>query len=302
MGSRFEVTAVADNDTLSWKAINAAIDETRRIEKLISEWDSTSQTTAINRKAGIAPLKVDRELYDLIFRSIKVSKLTGGAFDISFAPLMKIWKLDNSTKKIPLQDVIDRTRAKVGFEKIILDPKEQTVFLQEKGMKIGFGGIGQGYVANRCKKIMMDLGIKSGLVNVSGDIITWGYQPDGKEWQVGIVDPTNKDTMISWLAASNMSVVTSGNYEKFVVVNGKRYGHIIDPRTGYPAEGVGSVTIISPDAEVSDALATGIFVMGIEKGLALINNLKGIECLIIDEAGKLHPSASLKLNFIKAEH
>jgi thiamine biosynthesis lipoprotein len=302
MGSRFEVTAVSENDTLSWKAINAAIDETRRIEKLISEWDSASQTTTINRNAGIKPVKVDKELYNLIYRSIKISKLTGGAFDITFAPLLKIWKLDGSMKSPPAQKDIDAVKSKIGYDKIILNASEQTIFLREKGMKMGFGGIGQGYVANCCKTVMKAMGIQSGLVNVSGDIITWGQQPDGKDWQVGIVDPNNKAAMISWLSASNMSVVTSGNYEKFVMIGGKRYGHILDPRTGYPAQGVGSVTIMSPDAEVCDALATGIYVIGIEKGLQLINGLKGIECLIIDDQGKLHPSASMKLNFVTSEH
>jgi thiamine biosynthesis lipoprotein len=205
-------------------------------------------------------------------------------------------------KKLPEQKDIDAARAKVGYDKIILDGTQHSVFLRDKGMKLGFGGIGQGYVANRCKLVMQAWGINAGLVNVSGDIITWGQQPDGKDWQVGIVDPNNKTVMISWLSASNMSVVTSGNYEKFVMIDGKRYGHILDPRTGYPAQGIGSVTIMSPDAEVCDALATGIFVMGIEKGLQLINSLKGIECLIIDDQGKLHPSSSMKLNFVTPQH
>jgi FAD:protein FMN transferase len=302
MGSRFEVTAVSDNDTLSWNAIHACIAETRRIEKLISEWDSTSQTTSINRSAGVGPVHVDKELYDLIYRSIKVSKLTDGAFDISFAPLLKVWKLDATMKALPSRENIEFAKSKVGYQKIILDPKSQTVFLSEKGMMIGFGGIGQGYVANRCMQIMKDEGIEAGLVNVSGDIITWGTQPDGSAWRVGIADPNNKASIISWLAIKDASVVTSGNYEKFRTINGVRYGHILDPRTGYPAQGVGSVTIMSPDAEICDALATGIFVLGIEKGLALINTLKGIECLIIDEKGKLYPSTNMKLNFVTPGH
>jgi thiamine biosynthesis lipoprotein len=298
MGSRFEVTAVSDNDTLSWKAINACIGETRRIEKLISEWDSTSQTTNINRNAGIKPVKIDKELYDLIYRSIKISKLTDGAFDISFAPLLKVWKLDGTIKSLPAKEEIQQAKDKVGYQKIILDGKEQTVLLSKKGMKIGFGGIGQGYVANRCMQVMKAFGIQSGLINVSGDIITWGTQPDGTAWRVGIADPSNKSSIISWLSIKDASLVTSGNYEKFITINGIRYGHILDPRTGYPVQGVGSVTIMSPDAEICDALATGIFVLGVEKGLELINKLKGIECLIIDEKGKLYPSSNMKLNYI----
>jgi FAD:protein FMN transferase len=302
MGSRFEVTAVSDNDTLSWKSINACIDETRRIEKLISEWDSTSQTTAINRNAGIKPVTVDKELYDLIYRSIKVSKLTQGAFDITFAPLLKVWRLDGSVKELPKEKDILSAKSKVGYHKIILESGSKTVFLPEKGMKIGFGGIGQGYVANRCKNVMREIGIQAGLINVSGDIITWGTQPDGTAWRVGIADPNNKTSVISWLSLKDASLVTSGNYEKFITINGIRYGHILDPRTGYPSQGVGSVTVMSPDAEICDALATGVFVLGIEKGLELINKLKGIECLIIDEKGKLYPSTNMKLNFVTPQH
>ena len=302
MGSSFEVTAVSANDTLSWKAINGAIAETRRIERLISEWDSTSQTTTINRNAGIAPVKVDQELFDLISRSIKVSQLTEGAFDISFAPLMKVWKMNKTMTTLPSASDIETAKSKVGYTKIELDPGNQTVFLKEKGMKIGFGGIGQGYVANRCMQLMKNMDILAGLISVSGDIITWGKQPDGSDWRIGIADPRNKSAVISWLSVSNTSLVTSGNYEKFVVIDGNRYGHILDPRTGLPANGIGSVTIMSPDAEVSDALATGIYVLGIEKGLALINRLRGIECLIIDEQGNLHPSKNMMLNFVESKN
>jgi thiamine biosynthesis lipoprotein len=297
MASRFEVTAVSENDTLAWKAINAAIDETRRIEHLISEWDSTSQTSMINRNAGSAPVKVDKELYDLISRSIKVSRLTGGAFDISFAPLMKVWKADGSMRRLPSPESIAAAKSKVGYEKIILDPDRQTVFLKEKGMKLGFGGIGQGYVGNRCMHLMQAMGINAGLVNVSGDIVTWGKQPDGSDWRIGIADPKKKDQIISWLSVHDISVVTSGGYEKYDMIDGKRYSHILDPRTGYPAQGVGSVTIISPDIELSDALATGIFVLGVEDGLNLVNQLRGVECLIIDDDNKLHPSKNMMLNF-----
>jgi len=297
MASRFEVTAVSENDTTAWKAINAAINETRRIEHLISEWDSTSQTTLINRNAGLAPVKVDQELYDLISRSIKVSRLTQGAFDISFAPLMKLWKLDGSMKRLPTPETVAAVKLKVGYDKIIMDPIQQTVFLKEKGMKLGFGGIGQGYVGNRCMHVMKTMGIKAGLINVSGDIVTWGQQPDGSNWRIGIADPQKKNEMISWLSVHDVSVVTSGGYEKYAMIDGKRYSHILDPRTGYPSQGVGSVTIISPDIELSDALATGVFVMGVEDGLNLVNQLRGIECLIIDNDNKLHPSKNMMLNF-----
>jgi thiamine biosynthesis lipoprotein len=295
LGSWFEVTAVTADDTLAWNAIHAVVNETNRIDHLISEWDSTSQTTLINRNAGIKPVQVDEELYELIARSIKVSKLTKGAFDISFASMLKVWRFDGSMKEMPEPVAVKTAASKIGYQNIILDKNTSTVFLKEKGMKIGFGGIGQGYVANRGKKIMQAMGIMSGLVNVSGDICAWGKRADGSDWSVGIANPKNKDEIACWLSLQDLCLSTSGDYEKFVMFNGKRYSHIIDPRTGYPAEGVSSVTVVCPDAELSDALDTGIFVMGVEKGLTLINQLKNIECLIIDDKGNLHPSKNLKV-------
>ena len=298
MGSRFNISAVADNKQLAWDAINAGIEEITRIEKLISSWDEKSQTSEINRQAGIQPVKVDKELYDLIFRAKKVSKLTGGAFDISYASMDRIWKFDGSIKEIPSPEVVAKASAKINSEHIITDSKNQTIFLKEKGMKIGFGALGKGYAANRAKIIMQDmLGIKGGVVNASGDLIAWGesISPDGRTIQ--IVDPKDKNKVLGHLQLDNQAIVTSGDYEKFVIFDSKRYAHIIDPRTGYPTTGIKSVTILSPDAELCDALATSVFVMGKKEGLELINQLNGIEGLIVTDGDELLVSRNLKLNY-----
>jgi thiamine biosynthesis lipoprotein len=297
MGTRFELTAVAENESDAITAIDAGIKEIQRIEVLISEWQPTTQTSEINCNAGIKPVVVDQELYDLIVRSNRISKITGGAFDISFAAADKIWKFDGSMKRMPTPEEVAASVKKIGYNKIILDPKKHSVFLKEKGMKIGFGAIGKGYAANRARDIMKARGITSGVVNAAGDLIAWGKQPDGKPWYVGIADPAEKDKVFSWLTANEMAVVTSGNYEKFVEFNGKRYAHIIDPRTGYPVSGLKSVTIICPNAELSDALATAVFVLGKDEGLRLINQLKGVECLIITDQNELITSEKLHLNY-----
>lgn len=296
MGSRFEITVVAENEVQSNNYIQIAIDEIVRIEKLISEWDPNSQVSEINRQAGLKAIKVDQELFDLIKRSIQISKLTQGAFDISFASMDKIWKFDGSMKSMPTSDEIKKSVAKIGFQNIILDEVNSTVFLKNEGMKIGFGAIGKGYAADKTKKLMIDLNVKAGIINASGDLNSWGKQPNGESWKVGITNPLNKEKVFSWLPIDNSAVVTSGNYEKFVEFDGVRYTHIINPKTGYPVTGLNSVTIFSQSAELADALATAVFVMGLETGLDFINQLKNIECVIIDSNNKIHQSKNIKLN------
>jgi len=298
MGSRFEVTTVAENKNLAWDAVNAGIAEIDRIEKLISSWDTNSQTSSINRQAGIQAVKVNKELFNLIFRAKKIATLTNGAFDISYASMDRIWKFDGSMQAMPSPEKVAQARAKINWQNILLDKEEQTVFLKEKGMKIGFGAMGKGYAANRAKAIMQKMtGIHGGLVNAGGDLIAWGKNNNPAGWSVKIADPKDKNKMIAYLQLQNQAIVTSGDYEKFVFFDGIRYAHIIDPRTGYPTRGIKSVTIISPDAELSDALATSVFVMGKEKGLALINEINGVEGLVITDKDELLTTINLKLNY-----
>jgi thiamine biosynthesis lipoprotein len=299
MGSRFEITAVSADSILAWNSINAAIEEIRRIEKLISSWDPNSQTSKINRNAGIKPVIVDSELFELIKRSKKVSELTGGMFDISFASIDKVWKFDDSMTQIPTEEEIAASVSKISYENIILNEENSTVFLKNEGMKIGFGGIGKGYAANRAKAVMATMGVSHGVVNASGDLITWGKQENGQDWSIAIADPKDKIKIFGWLNISDQAVVTSGNYENFVEFNGKRYGHIINPKTGMPATGTKSVTIICPDVELADALATAVFILGENEGVELINQLNGIECLFINDEDEIITSKNLKLNFDK---
>jgi thiamine biosynthesis lipoprotein len=298
MGSRFDISAVAASPADGEKYLDLAVAEISRIEKLISSWDTNSETSEINRNAGIKPVKVSLELYDLIKRAIQISKITDGAFDISYASMDKVWKFDGTMTEMPTEGEIKNSIQKVGFENIILDDKNQTVFLKLEGMKIGFGAIGKGYAADKAKKLLQDLGVKAGLMNASGDLNCWGKQPDGSAWKVGITNPLNKNKIFSWFDIDDQAVVTSGNYEKYVEFNGKRYTHIIDPRTGYPATGIVSVSVFAPKAELADALATSIFVMGTSVGLNFINQLNGVECIIIDDQNKMHYSKNIQPKII----
>jgi thiamine biosynthesis lipoprotein len=299
MGSRFDITVVAQNEQEGNGYIDVAVNEISRIEKMISSWDSLSETSEIIRNAGVKPVRVDKDLYDLIERSIKISKLTDGAFDISYASMDKIWKYDGSMKRIPTEDEINASVQKVGYNNIILAPNSQTVFLKFRGMKIGFGAIGKGYAADKSKQLLISKGVSAGIINASGDLSTWGKQPDGSSWLVGITNPLNNNKVFSWFPLDDNAVVTSGSYEKYVEFNGVKYTHIIDPRTGWPAHGLVSVSIFAPKAELADALATSVFVMGKEAGINFINQLPNIECIIVDDQGKIFESKNIKLNTVE---
>ena len=295
LGSPFEITVVAKDSVEGNYFTSLAIDEVKRIENLISDWIATTQISLVNQNAGIQPLKVDQEVYDLVERAIKISKLTSGAFDISYASMDRIWKFDGSMKEMPSKEAIQKSVEKVGYKNIILNSKDTTIFLKNKGMKLGLGGIGQGYIADKIKVLLQLKGCKSGLVNVSGDINAWGKQPDGQSWTVGIVNPMNKNKVFATFPLDDSAVETSGSYEKYVTFNGKRYSHIIDPRTGYPATGIVSVSVFAKQTEIADALATGIFVLGVEVGLDLVNQLKGIGCIIVDDKGVIHTSKNIDI-------
>jgi thiamine biosynthesis lipoprotein len=296
MGSHFDISVVANSKEKGKEYIQIAIDEISRIERIISSWDSNSQTSLINSNAGLQPVIVDLELFDLIERSVSISKLTDGAFDISYASMDNIWKFDGSMKTMPSEEVVKHSVAKVGFENIILEKSSRTVFLKMKGMKIGFGAIGKGYAADRAKKLLKDQGVLAGIINASGDMNTWGTQVDGSDWKVGIKNPLNKNKIFATMPVSNGAVVTSGNYEKYVQLDGKRYSHIINPKTGYPSKGIVSASVFAPKAELADALATSVFVMGVDVGLDFIEQLKGVECILVDDSGKIHTSKGIEIN------
>jgi thiamine biosynthesis lipoprotein len=296
LGSPFEITVVAKDSIEANQYIAMAFAEVKRIEYLISDWIPTTQISKVNQQAGIAPVNVDLEVFDLVERAIKISKLTDGAFDISYASMDKIWKFDGSMKSMPTAEAIKKSVEKVGYKHIILNANDTTIFLEKEGMKLGLGGIGQGYIADKIKVLLQEKGCTSGLVNVSGDINTWGKQPNGANWSVGIINPMNKNKVFATFPLHDSAVETSGSYEKYVTFNGKRYSHIIDPRTGYPATGIVSVSVFAKQTELADALATGIFVLGVEVGLDLVNQLKGIGCIIVDEKGAIHASKNIDIN------
>ena len=295
LGSPFEMIVVADDIPQADVYIDMAVAEVSRLENLISDWIPTTPISEVNRNAGIKAVIVPQEVFDLVQRSITVSKLTSGAFDITYASMDKIWKFDGSMKKMPSEEEIRNSVAKVGYQNIVLDPKDHSIFLKNEGMKLGLGGIGQGFIADKIKALLIAKGAPAGIVNISGDINTWGKQIDGKQWKVGIKNPLNKDKIFATFPLENSAVETSGSYEKYVTFNGVRYSHIIDTRTGYPASGVISVSVFATSTELADALATGIFVLGVDIGINLIDQLPGVGCIYVEDNGKITASKNIDL-------
>ncbi len=296
MGSRFDITVVSVDEELGYINIQEAVGEIKRIEKLISSWDADSETSAINKNAGIKPVKVSLELFKLIERSKQISEITDGAFDITFAGMDTIWKFDGTMTGMPTASQVLKAKMNVGYGKIVLDASDQSVFLSQKGMRISFGAIGKGYAADKAKELLVSKRVVAGVINAAGDISAWGKKVTGEKWLIGIANPLSKDTIFSWVPLLESSVATAGNSEQFVMINGIKYSNIINPDTGYPATGINRVSIFSKSAELCDALATAIMVMGRDAGLALVNQLGGTEVIIVDSDNELYKSNGIILD------
>lgn len=294
MGARFDITIVASDSLQAERYIDTVIAEVSRIENLISDWMPHTQISQVNQAAGIRAVKVDREVFELTQRAIRFSEITQGAFDISFAAMDRIWKFDGSMTEMPSREAIRKSIEKVNYRNIILDSVASTIFLKLPGMKIGFGALGEGYAADKCRDLMLSKGIKAGIVNGSGDMSTWGQQPDGTPWNIGITNPMKKHELLAILPLKESSVTTSGSYEKFVEFKGKRYAHIINPATGYPATGLTSVTVIGPSAEMANGFSTSLMVLGKKKGLKLLKQYPEYKCIMITDKGKIIKSPSLQ--------
>lgn len=295
MGNHFELTVVGEEEPWAVARIEAGVKEIQRLEKLLTTYDEHSETSLINANAGLMPVEVSRETFELIERSIRISQITQGAFDITYGSIdRRLWNFDTTMKTLPDKATAREMVKLINYRNIILDKDNTTVLLKEKGMRIGFGGIGKGYAAERAKAVMREMGVRSGVVNASGDLTTWGYQPDGKPWTIGIVNPDSAEQIFSSLDISDMAIATSGNYERYVIIDGKKYSHTINPRTGLPVTGIKSVTILCPNAEIADAMATPVMIMGIRAGLDMINQLQHIEAVLVDDDNKVYTSDHIR--------
>mgnify|MGYP001236017399 CR=1 FL=1 len=292
MGSAFEFIIEAAGDETGRQLLDACVNEVRRIEQKLTEFDEGSETALINRMAGMEPVTVSGETYALLQRCHDISVLTGGAFDISAGVLKKLYRFKKESTGLPDPASIRKQLSLAGYKKIKLLPGNR-VLLEKPGMHIGFGAIGKGYAADKVRALMQQQGVPSGVINASGDLTAWGNRKDGQPWKTGIAHPAEPGTIIGWLHLGNRAIATSGDYEQFFMVNGTRYSHTIDPVTGYPARGISSVTVISPAAELSDALATAVSIKGVRRGLDMINQLPETHCIIVDDQDRVFYSKNI---------
>ncbi|MCO5230586.1 MAG: FAD:protein FMN transferase [Chitinophagales bacterium] len=291
MGSMFDITVIAEDSIKAEYYIQSAVDEMSRIEYLISDWKPQSQISEVNKNAEIRPVKVDKEVFDLTQRAIQFSIASDGAFDISFASMDKIWKFDGEMEQLPDAATIQKAKEKIGYQNIILNSEESTIFLKLPGMKIGFGATGKGYAADRGREILQAQGVLSGIVNASGDMAIWSEK---KRWKIGVASPKGGQRSLKVISIKNGAVTTSGDYNKYIEIDGKRYSHIINPKTGMPVTGLVSVTVFGDSAEVANGLSTSIMVLGKEKGLAMLEEYPKYSCMIVDDKGKVFYSENFK--------
>jgi thiamine biosynthesis lipoprotein len=291
MGSSFELIVVEEDEVIAGRRLEEGVAEIRRIEALLTEFSPDSQTALLNSHAGVGPVSVDPEVHELIGRCLRLSAITQGAFDISAGALKALYNFKERRASLPDAASLSDVLSAVGHRYIKL--ARDTVFLSRNGMRIGFGAIGKGYAADRVRSLWKSQQVKAGVINASGDLTAWGVQPDGSPWRVGVADPRDPSRILLWLPVEDAAVATSGNYEQYFDLDGVRYSHNIDPRTGLPVKGIKSVTIVSPSAELSDALATAVTVMGVSAGLHLIDQLPEVHGIIIDDKDRLLSSKNI---------
>ena len=289
MGCSFEFTVIDEDTSLCRAALDTAIAEVLGIESLVSSWKSTSETSRINAHAGKGSIAIHPELYALIQRAQKVSKLSQDAFSLCFGSVYHLYNFNKTILELPHRDTLAFYRTLTSSNNIVLEGNSTLAL--NKDCKIGFGAIAKGYAADRVKLKLQAMGIEHACINASGDLTVWGNNKEGKAWSIGISDPKDPEKLLLQLSLENTAIVTSGDYENyFLTPDGTRYSHIIDPRTCIPVRNRLSVSVISPSTEFSDALATAICVLGVEEGLALVNRLKDVEALIIDQNHEIYYS------------
>ncbi|MCC7202097.1 MAG: FAD:protein FMN transferase [Nitrospirae bacterium] len=295
MGTDIELTASDSDESRVNTAFNAALHEIDRIENEMSEWKDGTPLSIINQKAGKEAVPVPEELFNVLLAAQKISELSEGAFDVSWASMRGVWNFSKGMEHVPSAEDVSEKLSLVNYKDIELDGIKKTVFLKRPGMAIGLGAIAKGYAVDRAMQALVNSGIKNAIVKAGGDMRVQGTD-DGKPWEIGIQHPRNREKLLGKLALSNISISTSGDYERFFIKDNILYHHIMNPKTGYPARGCQSVTILAPDTMTSDALSTAVFVLGPEEGMQLIKSLPGIEGIIVDSNGDVLHSPGIYLH------
>ncbi|MDK2855659.1 MAG: FAD:protein transferase [Bacillota bacterium] len=287
------------------EAVNNAMAEMRRIAALMNADDPKSEVSRINQNAGKRPVRVSEDTFRLLKLAQRYSELSGGAFDVTVRPLVVLWGIGKKDKYVPDAAAIERARALVNWRDLILDEKARTVYLRRPGMGIDLGGAAKGYAADRAREVLLEHGVRSALIDAGGNIWALGRRPDGEPWRIGIRNPRPEHggELLAVVPSEDLTLVTSGDYERYFIRDGVRYHHIFDPRTGRPARSTISATIIGRNSAEADILSTALFVLGPEQGLALIRKLGNLEAVVVTPEERIVSTSNLedKLEIVRQE-
>jgi len=292
LGTTIRLSVVASDEERAEDCIAAALARLEELEAELSAQRADSALNAVNRAAGAEPAAVPDDLFRVIQAGVRWYGRTNGCFDIAVGPLLALWKRCGKEGRLPAEREVTAARALTGADHIELDPEARTVRLPAEGMRLHLGGIGKGFCADEIAALLRRRGVRAALVAMAGDIYALGRRPDGRPWRIGVQDPRAPDdpsSYITTLELSDRAVSTSGNYRRYVEIAGRRHSHIIDPRTGRPADAIPSVTVIGPDATTTDVLGTALSVMGLDEALRFAEDLPGVEALFVtlDRTGRL---------------
>lgn len=290
MGTQAKVEFELTDQKIAMQLIDDVVEEMNRIDQLMSPYKPNSELSLVNLNAAKKPIKISNEFFDLLVKSQRFSELTHGAFDISFSSLAYLY--DYRNKKKPTEAQILKLKAAINYQKIILDNKQKTVFFEDPRIKIDLGGIAKGHAVDQSIKILQAAGIKNAYVNAGGDSRLIGRK-NNRLWYIGIKHPRDPDKLLVNLPLEEVALSTSGDYERYFEESGVRYHHIIDPQTGDSAREIRSATILANDSTTADALSTSIFILGVEKGMALINEMPDVSAIMVDKNGKLFISKDM---------
>ena len=293
MGTLVSITVVARNEAVAQAAATAGFAEIRRLEELLSTWIPTSELSQVNAAAGVKPVHVSTETLTVVQRAMQAAEMTDGGFNIAIGPAVEAWSVTEG-QRVPTESELDALRSLVDLRAVHVDVREQTIYLGKAGMRIDVGGIGKGYAADQAVEALRRAGAIAGVVALSGDIKTFGRLPGGKMFPIGIQHPRKDGSVLAWIDLQDEAISTAGDYERFFVRDGVRYHHILDPRTLQPARSCQSVTVIAREGVWADGLDTGIFVMGVELGMQLVETLPDVEAIIVDAEGHVHVSSGLR--------
>jgi len=293
MGTQVTITVAQTTPEEGAAAIDAGMAELRRLDAMMSLYKDTSELTKVNLAAGKAPVAVSPEMIELAEQAVEISRISNGVFDVTIGPLVVLWQMKLKQGTVPADDEIAHVRTLVDYRNIVIDRKASTLFLRKPGMIIDFGGC-KGYLVDRVADLFRTRGVNNALIAVAGDIMAMGRREDDKPWRIGVQHPREKDKTITVLELSDQYVCTSGDYERFVIREKKRYHHIIDPRTGKPSTGVISATLIGTRGAVTDPLAKVPFILGASEGLKIVKKF-GIEAIIVDDSGKITTTTGTRL-------